>query len=152
MFHNACGFARIQVDGRTGATVNQGELTCELPPDQGGSGMWPAHRSALPPGCVVVIRVTELVALAERISALRPVADTPNDLDKTLGERERITLLLLVAALARKLKIDVSKTTTAAKEIEALTIEIDARVSPRAIADHLKRIPDALERRGRLSL
>lgn len=72
------------------------------------------------------------------------------DIEKQVGTRERSTLLTLVAALAKKGGIDVSKPSTAGEAIEALTTALGARVSARTIEDHLKRIPDALERRGKI--
>ena len=65
--------------------------------------------------------------------------------------RERATLLTIIAALARAADIDILKASKAGDTIEALTVELRARVSARAIEDHLKRIPDALERRGKTS-
>ena len=47
--------------------------------------------------------------------------------------------------------IDISKPSKAADAIEALTTTLGARVSARTIEDHLKRIPDAIERKGKTS-
>lgn len=73
------------------------------------------------------------------------------DIEKQVGTRERSTLLTVIAALAKKSGIDVLKPSTAGEAIEALTTELGARVSARTIEDHLKRIPDAVERRRRIS-
>ena len=72
-------------------------------------------------------------------------------LDKPLMARERATLLTIIAALAKEANIDIAKASKAGSIIEVLTEKLDARVSARAIEDHLKRIPDALERRGKTS-
>ena len=77
--------------------------------------------------------------------------DATDTLDKPLVARERTTLLTIIAALARAVDIDILKASKAGDTIEALTVELGARVSARAIEDHLKRIPDALERRGKTS-
>ena len=77
--------------------------------------------------------------------------DTTDPLDKPLRERERATLLTIIAALARAADIDISKASKAGAIIEAQTDKLGVRVSARAIEDHLKRIPDALERRGKTS-
>jgi hypothetical protein len=69
--------------------------------------------------------------------------------DKPLRERERSTLLTIIASLADPAGVDISKPSKAAETIEAMTIKLGARVSARAIDDHLKRIPDAVERKGR---
>jgi integrase len=67
--------------------------------------------------------------------------------DWAVGERERATLLTIIAALARSAGIDVSKPGTAGATIEGLTIDLGARVARRTVIHHLNRIPDALERR-----
>jgi hypothetical protein len=67
---------------------------------------------------------------------------------KDLGARERSTLLTIIAALAKALKLDVAQTSKTAASIESLTVYIDARVAARTIENHLKLIPDALERKN----
>lgn len=70
--------------------------------------------------------------------------------DKTLRTTERNTLLTIIAVLAKAGKVgldDYSKPGKAAGYIEGLTNEFGAHVSKRAIEDHLKKIPDALETR-----
>lgn len=68
--------------------------------------------------------------------------------ETALGERERATLLTLIAALAQEAGIDISKPSKAAGLIEGLTMRLNARVAARTIEDHLKRIPAALEKRS----
>ena len=70
--------------------------------------------------------------------------------DKRLGEKERGTLLKIIAGLAKAADIDISKPSKAAQSIEALIQDVGATVSARAIENHLNRIPDLLERRGKL--
>lgn len=65
----------------------------------------------------------------------------------SLASRERKTLLIIIAALARVAKIDINSPGKAALYIEGLTDEMGARASKRAIENHLKNIPDALESR-----
>ena len=67
--------------------------------------------------------------------------------DRPLKERERKTMLIIIAALARVAKIDINSPGKAALYIEGLTDEMGARASKRAIENHLKNIPDALESR-----
>jgi len=69
--------------------------------------------------------------------------------ESSLSQRERTSLLVIIAALARELKIDLGKPSKAADAIENLTVSIGARVASRTIEDYLKKVPDALERRGR---
>lgn len=70
--------------------------------------------------------------------------EAPEKHVKPLATRERDTLLTIIAAMARAAKIDVSQPGKAALSIEAITDELGAHVSKRAIEDHLKKIPDAL--------
>jgi len=77
-------------------------------------------------------------------------ANLSDSKEKPLSTRERDTLLTIIAALAKAAKVpldDYSKPGKAAGYIEGLTDEFGAHVSKRAIEDHLKKIPDALETR-----
>ncbi len=64
--------------------------------------------------------------------------------EKPLGTTERNTLLTIIAAMAKEAKINIDPPGKAAGYIEGLTAQLGARVSKRAIEDHLKKIPDAL--------
>jgi hypothetical protein len=103
----------------------------------------------LPDDSVLVVRTAALRELETRVvDSTEPSSDS---IGRPLKERERATLLTIIAALAESAGIDVSKPSKAAVAIETLTIAKDARVSARTVEDHLKNIPDALERRGKLS-
>jgi hypothetical protein len=67
--------------------------------------------------------------------------------EKPLGTRERNTLLIIIAALATKAKVDINKTTKAGETIEKFTDELGSHVDHGTIEDKLKQIPDALESR-----
>jgi hypothetical protein len=68
--------------------------------------------------------------------------------DRGIQKKERDTLLTIIAALAKAAKIDVIKEPgKSALYIEGLTAELGARASKRAIEEHLKKIPNALETR-----
>lgn len=82
---------------------------------------------------------TELLGSVNN-KAIPLIEETP------LKERERTTLLTLIAALAKEAGIDITKPSKAAGLIEDLTLQIDRRVSARAIENHLKKIPAALEK------
>jgi hypothetical protein len=101
---------------------------------------YPAH--GLPRDAVFVVRTSALQELEVRISEPGPALERP------LKQRERDSLLMIIAALAELSGIDVKKPSKAAMEIESATIQKGARISARAIEDHLRRIPDALERKG----
>ncbi len=65
--------------------------------------------------------------------------------ENQLSTKERDTLLTIIAALARHGKIDVKECGKSALYISGLTEEMGASVSKRAIEEHLKKIPAALE-------
>lgn len=73
----------------------------------------------------------------------------PDSGDKVLDARERTSLLIIIKALAENAKIDLSHVSKAAGQIEAMTVFAGARVAARTIEDHLKRIPDAFERKAK---
>jgi hypothetical protein len=104
----------------------------------------------LPEDAVLVVRTAALREFETRVlAASAPPAS--NSIERPLAERERATLLTVIAALAKHAKIDVSKCSKAGQAIEAMTTDIDTKVPARTIEEHLKRIPDALERRGKTS-
>jgi hypothetical protein len=94
---------------------------------------------SLPDDCVLVVRTAALRDLEARLSE----ADKPKK--RPIERRERETLLVIIAALARLPKIDVTHPSKAAAAIESETIGMTARVAKRTIEEHLKRIPDAIE-------
>ena len=75
------------------------------------------------------------------------VAGTRQREERPLGTIERNTLLTIIAALAKEARVNISQPGKAALAIESLTDQLGTHVSKRAIEDHLKRIPDALETR-----
>ena len=120
----------------------------------------PKDNSVFPAGSQLGVRPQALDAVVASLASpsLGPEEQQPSkpgdatdDLDRPLKERERVTLLTIIAALARAAGIDISKASKAGAIIEAQTDKLGARVSARAIEEHLKRIPDALERRGKTS-
>jgi hypothetical protein len=99
----------------------------------------PAAR--LPTDSVLVVRTSALHDLERRLSEPDQRAEKP------LEQRERDTLLVIIAALADLAKINVKKPATAGEKIGTRAAVLGAEVSSRAIQDHLNRIPEALERR-----
>ncbi len=93
------------------------------------------------------IKVSNFVKWAQSINAELPPdfpgvttpSAAPND-TKPSGESERSTLLSLIAALAAETKLDIAHPSKTALAIEDCTIRLRARVSARAIENHLKRI------------
>jgi hypothetical protein len=102
-------------------------------------GYYPA--GGIPHDSLLVVRTAALHELQDRMSESKTAA-------KPLGERERTTLLTIIAALAKEARIDVSKPSKAGGMMESLTEQMGARVSARTIEEHLKKIPGALESRA----
>jgi hypothetical protein len=102
------------------------------------------YRSArsLPADSVLVVRTSALRDLEARAS------EPDQRVEKPIEQRERNTLLVIVAALAELAKIDLKKPSKAASAIEAQTVRMGARVATRTIEEHLKRIPEAREGRS----
>lgn len=95
----------------------------------------------IPKDSVLVVLTSELARFEASLS------ETEAAQEKPLGTTERTSLLTIIAALAKAAGIDISKPSKAALSIESLTDQIKAPVAKRTIEEHLKRIPDALERR-----
>ena len=95
--------------------------------------------SALPYDSVFVVRTSAL----DDFEALVSQREKPPE--KPLERRERSTLLVIIAALAKMAKVDVTKPSAAAIAIETQTELMGTRVASRTIENHLNRIPEALE-------
>ena len=95
----------------------------------------------LPSDSAIVVTPSALLALEKSIGCGAEKEEKP------LGTTERNTLLCIIAALAKEAKISIDPPGKAAGYIEGLTAQLGARVSKRAVEDHLKKIPDALEAR-----
>ena len=96
----------------------------------------------LPLDSVLVIRTLALRKLEARISDLDKAPEKP------IERRERMTLLVMIAALAKLAKINVAKPSSAAAAIESQTALMGARIAARTIENHLGRISEALDNRG----
>ena len=134
------GLKRPFPDSATTNDFEEAEILGEIP--RGVNCLAPG----LPKDSVFVVRTAALMACGAKLST-----SEPNEMEKPLDSRERTTLLVIMAALARGAGIDLAQPSKAAMQIEALTTELEARVAGRTIEEHLKRIPDALERRGKTS-
>jgi hypothetical protein len=98
--------------------------------------------AGLLPDSVLVVRTSSLRAFEARLSE-------PNEkVEKPIGQRERRTLLVIIAALCKLAKIDVAKPAAAGATIESQTIGMGARVPSRTIQEHLNRLPEALDARS----
>jgi hypothetical protein len=93
---------------------------------------------ALPADAVFVVRTSALQDLEARLSAPEPALERP------LGRKERATLLVIIAALAKLAKVDIAKPSKAAAAIEGEAARMGIRVGGRTIEEKLKLIPDVL--------
>jgi hypothetical protein len=97
--------------------------------------------AALPEDSVFVVRTSALKELEAVVSQREQPPEKP------IERRERTSLLVIIAALAKMAKIDVKKPSAAAIAIETQTELMGTRVAARTIENHLNRIPEALESR-----
>lgn len=85
------------------------------------------------------------VVTAVEVAMFEEAHGKENEGDKPLLKRERDTLLTIIAALVKNSGHDTLSTGKIAGFISGLTDELGAHVSKRAVEDHLKEIPGALE-------
>ena len=84
-----------------------------------------------------------------RASGPRGTLSAPEPaLERPLERRERVSLLVIIAALAKLAKVDVAKPSKAATAIEGEAARMGIRVAVRTIEEKLKLIPDALGKEG----
>jgi hypothetical protein len=98
----------------------------------------PAAR--LPTDSVLVVRTSALHDLELRLS------ESDHKVEKPVEQRERTSLLAIIAALAKLAKLDVTKPSSAAASIESQMVSMGVRIASRTIENHLNLIPEALER------
>jgi hypothetical protein len=91
------------------------------------SNYYPAQ--GLPEDSVLFVRTSAL----QELEAL--YRQPPNIAEKPVERRERATLLVVIAALAKMAKIDVTKPSAAALAIESQTALLGSRVASRTIED-----------------
>lgn len=101
-----------------------------------------------PPDSLLVFRTDalrefELSITGEPESAEKPIAEKP------ITAKERNTLLIIIAALAKEAKIDLTKPSKAGENIAHLTELIGAAVDHSTIEQKIKQIPNALESRNK---
>jgi hypothetical protein len=95
----------------------------------------------LPSDCIFVVRTS---ALQELESAMSP-AD--NALDRPVGQRERTTFLVIIAALAELARLKVDRPSAAAAAIEGQAARLGINVGLRTIEEKLKLLPEILRSR-----
>jgi hypothetical protein len=78
-----------------------------------------------------------------------PTSATTLDCERSLGTRERTSLLVTIAALAQEANISLVTPSKSAQVIANMTTKLGAPVGKRTIEEHLKKISDAIERQSR---
>ena len=132
----------VPKDAPVGALVEQDDLICQVPPDRGESGLSPRPESEFPQGSVLGVRRPALEAfIRQHVPVQAPTADP---LDRPLGQRERTTLLTIIAALAKEAKVDVLKPVKSGQIISALIAAIGYEVAPNTVAGHLRTLRKTL--------
>ena len=72
------------------------------------------------------------------------MSDAENASERPIGQRERTTLLVIIAALAELARIKVERPSAAAAAIESQAALMGVHVGMRTIEEKLKLIPEAL--------
>lgn len=99
---------------------------------------------ALPDDCIFVVRTEALLQFEQSMNG-----DETSKEEKPLQTKERRSLLVVIAALAKEAGINIEQPSKAATIIEGMTVQMGAYVAKRTIEEHLKKIPDALEARSK---
>ena len=132
----------VPKEAPVGALVKQGNLLCQIPPGRTESHFSSQIESEFPEGSVLGVRRS---ALDEFIRQHVPVqAPTGDPLDKPLGQRERTTLLTIIAALAKEANVDVSKPVKSGQIISALISAMGHEVAPNTVAGHMRTLRKTL--------
>ena len=96
----------------------------------------------------LVVKREELDAFATLVREQAPQEVSQEADTRPLDKRELVTLLVIIAALAKELDIDWTDAYKAAQSIAVLTEQLGAPVSDQTIEKKLNLISDALERRS----
>ena len=120
----------------------QENLLCEIPPGRAESRFSSQLESEFPEGSVLGVRRSALEAFIQRHAPVP--APTSDPLDKPLGQRERTTLLTIIAALAKEANVDVSKPVKSGQIISALAAAMGLEVAPNTVAGHLRTLRKTL--------
>jgi len=87
--------------------------------------------------CMRVVRTSEILALQSRLNG--------SPLEKPLANRERDTLLAIIATLCKDAGYDYKKPAKTAGIIQSSAAEMGVAIGETTIEGHLKKIPEALE-------
>ena len=132
----------VPKEAPVGALVKQGNLLCQIPPGRTESHFSSQIESEFPEGSVLGVRRPALEAfIRQHVPVQAPTADP---LDRPLGQRERTTLLTIIAALAKEANVDVSKPVKSGQIISVLISTMGHEVAPNTVAGHLRTLRKTL--------
>ena len=100
--------------------------------------------SAFPEGCALGVRTKALNDFAKKLKGQMP-PKSADALDKPLKERERTTLLGIIAAMAVEAKIDLSHPTAAASSVVKRLGLMGICLGQTTVEGHLKKAIEASE-------
>lgn len=92
----------------------------------------------------LIINTEDVVVLSDDF-----LACVEKDNYKSLVGKERETLLVIIAALAKEANIDITKTSKAGEIIASMTQQLGASIGATTIETHLKKISQALGNRAK---
>lgn len=95
----------------------------------------------LPEDSIFVVRTTAIVEF------LKSIENAPEQTEKPLGNRERDTLLTIIAVLCKDARLDYSKSAKTAGSIQRSADDMNISIGETTIEGHLKKIPNALATR-----
>lgn len=104
-------------DEPVGALVEDRGRICQLPPDQGQTGLLTRSPSEFPEGSVLAVRRSALNDFVGGFVREEKHAKSVS-VERPLRERERGTLLTIIAALCKAVDLDLSRPSKAAESIE----------------------------------
>jgi hypothetical protein len=150
-FNSLSGLPFISMEGVSGATVARFGDRYELKADRGTSGFAPRGASALSREAIIVVSRHDLNAFIERINieVERAVQEqqkkeraSASSLppEKPLQTRERRTLLLMIAALAKQAHLDLSTASKSGEALSSALRELGYEIAPNTIAKHLRAV------------
>lgn len=133
----------VSADGKTYASL-QGLINLDGPRTP-MPGMSPAYNN--PHDYYPLGAFPDDANLVVRVENIRNFTRSLDDSSKPLDERERITLLNIIGALAEEAGLDLSQHNKAGNAVAAMLDQKGIVISGRAIGDHLRKVREAMESR-----
>ena len=140
------GGPRMNTAAAAGAFAKQHGVWCQLFDEEfdgrGRPVLIPSR--GLPKDALIVVRTKALDDFKMRLSQSSTHTGEPSSMDKPLVERERLSLLRIIRAVANEGNVDISQPAKAGESISMTTETLGVRVAPRTVAAHLNKIKEEL--------